>query len=125
MLAAVRWGVVVLAAAAGALVTTILAFVFWLVLAFAGLEDAPLAGLTIAVVLGLAAAGVLAGRLAPFFHRFHGALAGLGLATLVLVVARLGGSPAPTPQVLLLAGLAILLGGTGGVVGGRRRPSGG
>lgn len=123
MLASVRWGVVVLAAAAGALATTVLAFAFWLVLALAGLDDAPLAGLTAAVVIGLGVAGALAGRLAPFFHRFHGALAGLALAALVLVVARLGGSPAPTPQVLLLAGLGILLGGTGGILGGRRRPS--
>ena len=124
-MAAVKWGLVALGTAAGALITTVLSLLFWAILAAAGMDDAPLAGLTAALVVGFGAAGVTAGRLAPYFHRFHGSLAGFGLAALLVVVALLGGSPAPTPQVLLAAAFGILLGGIGGVVGGRRRPDGG
>ncbi len=106
---------------AGALVATVVAFLLWIPLAWAGVDEAPLVGLTFAVVFGLAAGGYVAGRLAPAFSRFHGALTGLGIAGLVLVIARLGGSPAPTGRVLLLAALGIVLGGLGGIFGGRRR----
>jgi putative membrane protein (TIGR04086 family) len=124
-LAAVKWGLVALGAAAGALITTVASLLFWAVLAAVGVEEAPLAGLTAALILGFTAAGFAAGRLAPYFHRFHGSLAGFGLAALVVVVAIAGGSPAPTPQVLLAAGFGIVLGGLGGVLGGRRRPDAG
>ncbi len=121
MIAAVRVAAVALGIGAGALVATVAAFVFWIPLAWAGIEAAPLIGLTFAVVIGLVAGGFVSGRLAPAFWRFHGALAGFGMAVLVLVIARLGGSPAPTSRVLLLAALGIALGGLGGVLGGRRR----
>lgn len=121
MLAAVRWGAVVIGAGAGALCATLGALVLWGALAILGVEEAPLAGLTGALVVGLGVAGYTAGSLTAIFHRFHGSLAGLGLAGLTVVVARLGGSPAPTTQVLVLAGLGILLGGVGGVLAGRRR----
>jgi hypothetical protein len=105
----------------GALGTTLLALVLWGVLAALGSDDAALAGLTVAVLVGLAVGGYAAGRMAVVAHRFHGSVTGLLLAGLVLVIARLGGSPAPTGQVLWLALLAVLLGGTGGAVAGRRR----
>ena len=69
---------------------------------------------------GLLAGGYAAGRMAPVSARFHGSLAGMGMAVVVVVVARLGGSPAPAGSVLLLAVLAIVLGGLGGLAGGRR-----
>lgn len=124
-MAAVKWGLVALGSAAGALITTVLSLLFWAVLAGVGVEEAPLAGLAAALVVGFTSAGFAAGRLAPYFHRFHGSLAGFGLSALVVVVAIAGGSPAPTPQVLLAAAFGIVLGGIGGVVGGRRRPDGG
>ena len=121
MIAAVKIAAVALGIGAGALLATVAALALWVPLAWAGVESAPLIGLTFAVVLGLLAAGFVSGRMAPAFARFHGSLAGLGLAALVLVIARLGGSPAPTSRVLLLAVLGIALGGLGGVAAGRRR----
>lgn len=106
--------------AAGALAATILGLFLWPVLALLGVDRAPLAGLTLGVLGGLVSAGFVAGRMALTAPRFNGSVAGLGLAGLVVVVARLGGSPAPTGQVLWLALIAVALGGVGGVVGGRR-----
>jgi hypothetical protein len=122
VLAAVRWGAVVIGVGAGALATTLLALGFWGVLEIVGVEEPALAGLTAALLVGFAVAGYAAGRLTAVFARFHGSLAGFGLAGLTVVIARLGGSPAPTTQVLLLAGLGVLLGGAGGVVAGRHLP---
>ena len=97
-----------------------LALLFWGVLAFIGFEDAALAGLTAAIILAFGAAGYSAGRLAPHTHRFHGSVTGLGLAGLVLIIATLGGSPAPFGQILLLFAMGIVIGGLSGVLGGRR-----
>jgi len=121
LLAAVRWGAVILGFGAGGIAATVLALFFWLLFSALGVQDAPLAGLTLAILLGFATAGVVAGRLTRISHHFHGSLAALGLASMVVVIARLGGSPAPTPQVLLLAGLAIFLGSVGGLIGKRLR----
>ncbi|MDP3984544.1 MAG: hypothetical protein Q8Q52_06030 [Acidimicrobiia bacterium] len=76
--------------------------------------------LVTSLLVGLAGGGWIAGRMAPINGRFHGSLTGLGLALVVVVIARLGGSPAPTSQVLILAVLAIALGGVGGWRGGHR-----
>lgn len=111
---------VLLGVGIGALSATVLSLLLWLLLAAVRVDDAPLIGLTIAVLAGLAVAGYAAGRMAIVSHRFHGSVAGLLLAALVLVIARLGGSPAPTGQVLWLAVLAVVLGGVGGTVAGRR-----
>lgn len=121
MIASLRLIAVALGVGIGSLSSTVLALLFWGVLASVGFEDAPLAGLTGAIVAGFAIAGYAAGRLAPHTHRFHGSVAGLGLAALVLITATLGGSPAPFGQVLLLFALGIVLGGFGGALGGRRR----
>ncbi len=125
MLAAVRWGAVALGAAAGALAATVASLALWPVLELANVEGAPLAALTAGVLFGFAVAGYLAGRLAPFLARFHGALAGFGLVVLVVVTTRLGGSPAPTGQVVLLTVLGTVLGGVAGTVAGRRHPKAG
>ena len=121
MIASLRIIAIALGVGIGSLTATVLALVFWGVLAFVGFEDAPLAGLTAAILIGFAAAGYSAGRLAPHTHRFHGSVAGLGLAGMVLIIATLGGSPAPIAQVLLLFALGIVIGGFSGVLGGRRR----
>ena len=123
MLASLRILSILLGVGIGGLATTLLALVFWAVLAAAGLDDAPLAGLTAATVVGFGVTGFVAGRSSPHTHRFHGAVAGLALAALVLFIARFGGSPAPITQVLVLLGLGIVLGGLGGIAGGRRRPA--
>lgn len=121
MLASLRILPVMTGVALGGLAATALAFLFWVLLAVAGLDDAPLAGLTAGIVLGFLVCGAAAGRSAPHTHRFHGAVAGLAMATVVFVVALLGGSPAPITQILLLLGLGMVLGGAGGSLGGRRR----
>jgi putative membrane protein (TIGR04086 family) len=107
----------------GALSATVLSLVFWAVLAFAGLDDAALVGLTLAILASLAIGGYAAGRMAPVAQRFHGSVAGLAVAGLVLAIARFGGSPAPTIQVLWLSLLAVVLGGAGGTFAGRRKTS--
>ncbi len=121
MLTTVRWSAVLLGAGAGGLVTVIAALLLFLVFEVAGIDQARLAGLAFGLVTGLAAGGYVGGRVAHHSHRFHGMLVGMALAGLVVVIARLGGSPAPTGQVLTLVAIALVCAGTGGVVGGRRR----
>lgn len=121
VIASLRFLAVALGVGIGSLAATVLALVFWGVLTLVGFEDAPLAGLAAAVIVGFGVSGYSAGRLAPHTHRFHGAVAGLGLAGLVLIMARLGGSPAPLGQVLLLFLLGTVIGGASGIAGGRRR----
>ncbi len=124
MLAAVKWGAVLLGVGGGALAATVAALAFWPLLEVAGVAGAPLAALTAGILLGFAVAGYVAGRLAPAFWRFHGALAGLGLAALVVATTRMGGSPAPTSEVLILSFLAIILGAVAGTLAGRRHAGG-
>ena len=120
MLASLRIIAILTGLGIGALVATVLSLLLWAVLAAGGFDDAALTGLTAAVLVGLAAGGYAAGRMAIVAHRFHGSVTGLVFAALVLVIARFGGSPAPTAQVLWLALLAVVLGGLGGAVAGRR-----
>lgn len=121
MLASLRILPVLLGVGIGGLAATILSLLLWAILAASGFDDAPLAALTAAVVLGFVLAGYTAGRMSPHTHRFHGSVAGLTMAALVFFIALLGGSPADIGQILLLLGLGIVLGGAGGVFGGRRR----
>lgn len=121
MLAAVRWMAVLVGAGAGGLASALLALVAWAILASADVADASVGGLTVGVIGGLVVAGLVAGRLAPVSARFHGSIAGLGVAAAVVVVSLLGGSPAATGEVAWLGFLGIVLGGVGGVFGGRRR----
>ena len=59
---------------------------------------------------GFAIAGWFAGRRALFSHFFHGATAAMGIALAVVVTAVVNGSQR-LPQVVLLAALAIAVGG--------------
>ncbi|MDX1449258.1 MAG: TIGR04086 family membrane protein [Acidimicrobiia bacterium] len=121
MLASLRVLAILLGLGIGALTVTVLSLVLWFALTAAGFDDAALAGLTVALLVGLGVGGYAAGRMAVVAHRFHGSVTGLVIAALVLVIARLGGSPAPTAQVLWLALLGVVLGGLGGAVAGNRQ----
>jgi putative membrane protein (TIGR04086 family) len=120
VLASLRILAIVIGVGIGALSATVLSLLLWLILTVAGMDDAPLAGLTAAILIGLIIGGYAAGRMAIVAHRFHGSVTGLVIAALVLVIARFGGSPAPTGQVLWLSLLAVVLGGAGGALAGRR-----
>lgn len=124
MLAVLRLRAVLLGLATGTLVAAVLFIIGRLIARFARAEAAPGLSLSVSIIAGLFAAGYAAGRLAPVNGRFHGSITALGIAAIVIVVARLSGSPAPTGQVLLLALMAIVLGGLGGWLGGRRRYNG-
>ncbi|MFZ0015370.1 MAG: hypothetical protein WAL25_14780, partial [Acidimicrobiia bacterium] len=90
-------------------------------LSILGLESGPDVGLVVGIVAGLAAGGWVAGSRAVHSHRFHGMVTGLLLAFVIVIVARLGGSPAPTPTVVWLALLSIAIAGLFGWLAGRRR----
>lgn len=111
---------VMLGLGAGALAATAVGLGLWFLFAALDLAD-PLAGLLPAIFIGFLVAGVVAGWMARTSAGFNGAVAGFGLAALVVVIAVLGGSPAPPLQTLLIAVLGILTGRIGGVIGGRRR----
>lgn len=121
MLASLRVIAVLVGLGIGGLTATVLSLAFWLILTAFGFDDAALAGLTVALLFGFVAGGYASGRMAIVAHRFHGSVSGLVIAALVLVIARFGGSPAPTAQVLWLALLAMVLGGLGGAIAGARK----
>jgi len=120
VLGAVRWSSVLFGVGAGSLASAVVGLLVAAATAVLGSGDSSLAGVTGGVVAGLLTAGTVAGRLAPVWARFHGALAGLGLAFVVVLVSIFGGSPAPAAQIIWLGVLGILLGGLAGTVAGRR-----
>lgn len=124
MLMSVRWRAVLLGLGVGVLILAAGAIVAWLVLSAVGFADAAGAATVVGALVGLGGAGWTAGRRAPYSEWFHGSIAGLAVAGVIVVTSILGGSPAPIPQVILLAFLGMLLGGIGGSMGGRR-PQGG
>lgn len=111
MLATVRWSAVLWGIGVGALGLGLVAVLLWLILSLSGLDDPVGAAVTFGTLAGFGVGGFVAGRRAPSSQFFHGALSALGLALAVVVTSIRGGSPAPTGQVLLLAVLAILIGG--------------
>lgn len=121
MLAALNLGALILGVASGGLAASLLGLFVGGALSIAGVEEGPGVGLVIGVVFGLAVGGWVAGARARHSSRFHGALTGLLIAFLVVLVARLGGSPAPTPTVLWMALLSIVVGGISGWLAGRRK----
>lgn len=124
MLAALNLVAVGLGIGAGGLSATVVGLVLGGMLSVFGVENGPDIGLVVGIVVGLAVAGWVAGRLARHSERFHGAVTGLLLAGLMIVLARLGGSPAPTSSVLWLAVLAAVISGLTGWLAGRRKRSG-
>ena len=121
VLAALNIGAVLLGVAAGGLVASIAALVISGLLAVIGVGAGPDIGLVIGILGGLVAGGWVSGARSAHSHRFHGMVTGLALAFLVMVIARLGGSPAPTLTVVWLAILAVVVSGAAGWLAGRRR----
>lgn len=123
VLAALNLGAVILGMAAGGLTASLVSLILGVGLRLAG-EWGPDVGLVIGIVSGLAMGGWVAGMRAIHSHRFHGAVTGLAMAFLIVIVARLGGSPAGTASVLWLALLSIVVAGGAGWLAGRRRQTG-
>ena len=107
--------------AAGGLVASVVGLVVSGLLSVIGLETGADIGLVIGIFAGLAAGGWLAGRRAVHSQRFHGMVTGLILAFMIMVIARLGGSPASSWTVLWLALVAIVVSGLFGWLAGRPR----
>lgn len=121
MLAALNLGAVLIGVATGSLVASAIGLLLGGGLAVAGVETGPDIGLVTGVIFGLAAGGFVAGTRARHSSRFHGAVTGLLMAFLVIIVAVLGGSPASTISVIWLAVLSIVVSGVSGWLAGRRR----
>ena len=121
MIATLNFGALLLGVASGGLAASLLALILSAVLAVAGVEDGAGIGLVVGVFSGLAVGGWVAGMRARHSERFHGAVTGVLLAFLIVLVARLGGSAAPTPTVLWLALVSVLVSGFAGWLTGRRK----
>ena len=124
MLAALNIAAVGLGLGAGGLAATVVALILGGLLTVVGVEGGADMGLVAGVVAGLAVGGWVAGRMARHSERFHGAVTGLLLAGLIVLVARLGGSPAPTVSVVWLALVAAVIAGLSGWLAGRRKRTG-
>ena len=124
MLAALNIGAVMVGVAAGGLAASVVGFgLSWLLIVL-GIDSGADIGLIIGVVAGLAIGGWLTGARARHSERFHGAVTGLVLAFVIMVIAVLGGSPAPTSSIILLALIAIVIAGFAGWLAGRRKRTG-
>jgi len=121
MLAALNIGAVILGAASGGLTASLMALLLSGILTAVGLDSGSDIGLVIGVLIGLGVGGWVAGAKARHSARFHGAVTGLALAFLMMVIAVLGGSPASTLTILWLALLSILISGLAGWLAGRRK----
>ena len=119
VLAALNFGAVALGVAAGGLTAAVLGLVLSGLLTVLGVEAGPDIGLMVGVLSGLAAGGWLAGRRSVHSHRFHGMVTGLVLAFMIMIIARLGGSPANTLTVIWLAVLSVVVSGLAGWLAGR------
>ena len=121
VLAALNVGAVGLGVAAGGLSASVIGFGLSWLLTILGVDSGPDLGLIIGVFAGLAAGGWIAGLRAKHSERFHGAVTGLVLAFIIMLIAVLGGSPAPTSSILLLALISIFIAGLSGWLAGRRK----
>jgi hypothetical protein len=123
MLAALNFIALIFGVAAGGLIASLLAVALGGGLAIMGVDAGPDIGLVLGVVAGLFTGGWVAGRRANHSERFHGMVTGLLLAFIVIVIARLGGSPASTPVVLWLAFVSAAISGLSGWLAGRSKRS--
>lgn len=121
VLAALNFGAVLFGVVAGGLSASLTGLLIGGGLTLLGVDAGGDIGLSIGILTGLATAGWLAGRKAVHSHRFHGAVAGLVLAFIVMVIARFGGSTAGTTAIVWLALLSILVSGLCGWLAGRRQ----
>lgn len=121
MLAALNLGAVLAGVGAGCLGGWLGSLAAWPLLYVVGIDFMG-AGLLAGVLIGFAVGGWVSGRMAHHSNGFHGAVTGLLLAGVVIVLSRLGGSPAVgTGTVLTLCGLSMALAGGAGWLAGRRR----
>lgn len=121
VIAALNIGALGLGLAAAGLSSTLVGLVVGLGLNLVGVDAGPDIGLIVGILTGLVVGGWVAGGLARHSFRFHGAVAGLLFAGLIILIARLGGGPEATLQVLWLALIAIAVGGFSGWLAGRRK----
>ncbi len=125
MLAALNLGAVLLGAVAGGLTASVVGLIVGGGLTLADAAWGSDVGLVVGILSGLAMAGWVAGSKARHSGRFHGAVTGMILAFMVMVIARLGGSPAGTAAVVWLAVIAVLISGfTGWLAFRRKAPAG-
>ena len=122
MIAALNFGAVILGVAAGGLTASIVSVLLGFLLGLAA-DWGPDVGLVVGILVGLGVGGWLAGSRSRHSHRFHGSITGLVLAFVVVIIARLGGSPASTGTVLWLALVSMVVGGVSGWLAGHRRAS--
>jgi hypothetical protein len=120
MLAALSVQAVVMGVAAGGLSVTVVGFLVGGGLALLDVANGPDIGLLVGLLVGLVVGGWVAGRMAIHSTRFHGSVSGLLLGGLLILLASLGGGSASIWNVLLLALVSIVVGGIGGLIGGRR-----
>lgn len=121
MLAALNVVAVGLGIGAGGLTATVVALILGGSLSLLRVEDGAEIGLVVGVLAGLVTAGWVAGRMARHSARFHGAVTGLLLAGLIVLVARVGGSPAPATTVAWLSLLSATVAGLSGWWAGIRK----
>lgn len=119
MLAALNFGAVAIGAVAGSLAASVVGLLVGFGLNFVGVESGPDIGLVVGVITGLLVGGWVSGSLARHSARFHGAITGLLMATLIILIARLGGGPEATGAVLGLAVLSAVVAGLSGWLAGR------
>ena len=120
MLAALSVKAVVMGVAAGGLSVTVVGFLVGGGLALLDVENGLDIGLLVGLLVGLTGGGWVAGRMAIHSNRFHGSVSGLLMGGLLIMLASLGGASASIWNVLLLALVSIVVGGAGGLIGGRR-----
>lgn len=123
MLAGLNLAAIGLGLGSGGIAATVIAFLVGGGLSLAGLESGPDIGLVVGIASGLAVGGWVAGTVARHSGRFHGALSGLLLASVIVVVARLGGSPVQTLAVVWMFVLSAVIAGLTGWLAGRRKLS--
>jgi hypothetical protein len=121
VLAALNIVAVGLGVGAGGLFATLLALLLGGGLSLLGVGNGPDIGLVAGIIGGLGVGGWVSGRFANHSERFHGAVTGLILAGLIIVIARLGGSGASTGSVIWLAVLSAITAGLTGWLAGRRK----
>lgn len=124
MLAALNLGALGLGLAGGGLSAAVAGLVVGGALSILDVENGADIGLLIGIITGLLVAGYIAGKLSVHSHRFHGSVAGLGFAGLLVILAGFGGqADTPVLTVVWLALISAALGGLGGWQGGRKRRS--
>ena len=121
MLAALNLGAVLLGVASGGLAASVVGFGLSVLLTVIGVDEGPGIGVVVGIVMGLITGGYFAGATSKHSERFHGSVTGLAMAFVIMTIALLGGSPAPTSRVLLLALISVVVAGSAGWVAGRRK----